>query len=1093
MMQLLAVGFALLSALSSGTAPLSALVQTAQAPTSQRSPIGSRAQDAPIPPAELLEAIWVEGRVEFPAGTPADEHAFVVARGHRFSNDGYHRAEVARDGTFRVAFQKRTRGAQISLEARYSFLAEPVTFLKLSEHGPIVLQPQLGGCLHVELVPAKAMFARSNEFSGVDVSLELASDESGTGRVVRTGPDHTCDFGGLPPEGDGYVRVLAPRTVVDPQLAGGWRPGQVATMRVTVAAGVTLRGRVLDDAGQPIAGARLNACKEIGRYCGGYFEEKLPVSAADGSFEISGVPAGDWILDGKASRHLPAQQQLPDFADGVVADNLVLVLSRGETIAGSVTRPDGKPVAGALVSWKSMTGDHLLTLDLLGEDRDAVSSAADGTFAITGLEKGSLRVLVDAYPPGPQPKWRLTDPKSRREHRDNLWHSAPVILESGRSDVVLVVQAPLSITGIVVNAAGVPVRDFKVNAQQGFGGKGWSSADEVKGHMLDDGKFRVDGLYGGSWDVTVTADGFDPSMPMHCTLPAESNPLTIQLVRAASISGRVVAPDGTPVSGARVVVGTKTRLVHVLDTDEESAGGGLLNPGERLGGHSDDSGRFDLTNVSPGPVELSARAKGWADSEARTVTVEPGQHLADVVLTMRTGGRLVVDVLDAQGKPAPGWTLSLQTEDGDRSETATCDANGRAAVDGLRAGTWSLSAFAPDTDIMARFGKNVHWQTTDIKAGKTTTVTLRTQPEAHIHVSGIVRIGGKPAADVGIEAARYDDNPRFESSLATSGPDGRYELQLERAGKYAWTTKVGATELLSWVHVPEGPELAHDIDIAGGSIRGHVVGPDKKPLNGIDVTLVSDRASTDLDPSYTSCSTSSDASGGFEFTGLDVGSFRLEARSPELLSEGVHPELGRFVRDGLAIRTGTRLDVEIEMTKSCAVSGVVLDSTGSPARGVSVFARNASGVMLDREPLAHTDGAGRFQIDGLPAGSVTFFARGTTEASRESDPITLSDGTPGRADLRTESATRLYVETRDAAGAFLHRVQVRIFDERGRDVNAVSRDGVYDDDDVPGQLEALLPTGTWRIVARCEGGIAAEAHADLTGHPAFGVKLRLTN
>ncbi len=84
---------------------------------------GRRAVLTPLE-AELKHAQWVEGRVKFPDGTPADEKLVVEARGKKFSNDSLHSVEVGRDGAFRVAFSKDTRSGWLRIQARYSYLAE---------------------------------------------------------------------------------------------------------------------------------------------------------------------------------------------------------------------------------------------------------------------------------------------------------------------------------------------------------------------------------------------------------------------------------------------------------------------------------------------------------------------------------------------------------------------------------------------------------------------------------------------------------------------------------------------------------------------------------------------------------------------------------------------------------------------------------------------------------------------------------------------------------------------------------------------------------------------------------------------------------
>src|SRR5262249_51611067 len=107
--------------------------------------------------AELARAHWVEGRVLFPPGTPADEKAVVVARGKKFADGGNHRVEVAPDGRFRVAFSEKTLSGQLTLEARYVYLAKLGRWSAKEPDAPVTLEPVLGARIEGRLVlPAGA-------------------------------------------------------------------------------------------------------------------------------------------------------------------------------------------------------------------------------------------------------------------------------------------------------------------------------------------------------------------------------------------------------------------------------------------------------------------------------------------------------------------------------------------------------------------------------------------------------------------------------------------------------------------------------------------------------------------------------------------------------------------------------------------------------------------------------------------------------------------------------------------------------------------------------------------------------------------------
>lgn len=111
-----------------------------------------RESTAGIRADELARAVWVEGQVLFPAGTPLDEEAFVEARGREFGDGSRQRARVDGDGRFRVALSERSKTGWLVLSARYAYLEKNYRW-KRSDTTPIVLTPRLGGRIEGKLVP----------------------------------------------------------------------------------------------------------------------------------------------------------------------------------------------------------------------------------------------------------------------------------------------------------------------------------------------------------------------------------------------------------------------------------------------------------------------------------------------------------------------------------------------------------------------------------------------------------------------------------------------------------------------------------------------------------------------------------------------------------------------------------------------------------------------------------------------------------------------------------------------------------------------------------------------------------------------------
>jgi beta-lactamase regulating signal transducer with metallopeptidase domain len=174
--------------------------------------------------------------------------------------------------------------------------------------------------------------------------------------------------------------------------------------------GTTIGGVVINEDGRPIAGAK------VGVQCQGHQNDKqrvfTSVSLAGGDDARVTDTHGRWTLD-----NVPEGEEgevllsfiHPDYVSDLTWGGLqgiqnvtlqslrqqkaTIVMSRGITITGSVTDPDGKPVAGAGVVWGddpyATTGSHQ-------EHRQQVHTDAKGAYRLPPLPPLALTVTVIA-------------------------------------------------------------------------------------------------------------------------------------------------------------------------------------------------------------------------------------------------------------------------------------------------------------------------------------------------------------------------------------------------------------------------------------------------------------------------------------------------------------------------------------------------------------------------------------------------------------------------------------------------------------------------------------------------------------------------
>src|SRR4029078_7103722 len=107
-------------------------------------------------------AIWIEGRVVFPPGAPAEDRVEVLSSASRREKSRHF--PVAPDGTVRAAVSKDTEKGTLDIGAPFLHLRSPaeVALAGRALDAPrVVLAPKVGGCVRGRIVlPPNALERR---------------------------------------------------------------------------------------------------------------------------------------------------------------------------------------------------------------------------------------------------------------------------------------------------------------------------------------------------------------------------------------------------------------------------------------------------------------------------------------------------------------------------------------------------------------------------------------------------------------------------------------------------------------------------------------------------------------------------------------------------------------------------------------------------------------------------------------------------------------------------------------------------------------------------------------------------------------------
>ncbi len=650
-------------------------------------------------------------------------------------------------------------------------------------------------------------------------SDEARTDTDGTFALAALTPGRPYEIKAKMP---GYAMNVQADLVVSPDRAN-------AVLTIVLGEGATVKGKVVDEAGKPLAKATVIAMEDAGMRAlrgGTTLKRDYALTQDDGTYVLDTLTRGARYRFGvSATGYAPL---FDTMTGGLTVETEAVrdfTLVKGGAIEGVVTdKATGAGVAGARVlavvgnlmrfggpgggrrGGGGFGGGGAAPAANPGEDEAStqiVLTGADGSFRIEGLKPGpvalaqvkaggygdySASVFAGMMPPGmtgggapPPPPWG--------DVRAGETLTVAVTLEAGGS-----------VSGRVMAATGagtVPVPGAQVSViQLSFMSMmtGFATATTA-----DDGTFRVDGIRPGRYTVTATASGFVAPDAMAegsaVEMPEGGGVLTKDVVMSAAgvLEGTVRDGKGAPVGAARV----RTRPAPERGGRGGGFSGGMLR-GVLPGGGTkvvltDADGRYRIDTVPGGEKQLvSAEADEFVPAESEPVEVRVGEaRTVDLVLT--GGGTLVGRVIDDRGGVVAGARLRVGHVDADAEAQANLNAWRADAMLEPRVifsgddGRFEITRIAPGRTLLKveKDGYTVFYRrdllirADDVLDNQVVTLTKGET------ISGVVKgEDGKPIAGVTV-AATKQTNPRrgpggggAGASADATANDGTVEPQL---------------------------------------------------------------------------------------------------------------------------------------------------------------------------------------------------------------------------------------------------------------------------------------------------------------------------
>ncbi|HKE02169.1 MAG TPA: carboxypeptidase-like regulatory domain-containing protein, partial [Planctomycetota bacterium] len=466
-------------------------------------------------------------------------------------------------------------------------------------------------------------------------------------------------------------------------------------------AGVAWSGRLVDEQGAPVAGARVYL-PEISRASGrarGLRGEPVATDAR-GAFELANVSPSVHSLVVVRADFAPAVVRVGESSDRAAKRDLgELRLAASGALRGQVLDARGFPVPGAVVTLAG--AQTIAAVAPRGE------TAADGTFTIAGLAAGSYAL-------------DLVDPAASALAGGFRRKTYELDLAPGETrTVTLDARDDARVRGHVRVSGGAPAESTEVALCAAD-----HSGREIAAAEVDiDGSFELSAPRAGTFLLEVRSlDGPTVRASRLVTLaPRETKEATIELGNA-SLSGHVsTSGDRTPVPNARVEIETDLGARWMLLADAE--------------------GRFRVNGLPAGVVRARALARGFAMAPAQTLRVAEGAN-ATCGFELTPESVVTIQVTDAARRPLPGARVAAWLDDGTFVGDEKTDAKGEVPLRALAGGNLQVvvehESYAQQrTSVSVTAGARVA-QAVEMKRVATLVATLRApkdQPAAFVDVT----------------------------------------------------------------------------------------------------------------------------------------------------------------------------------------------------------------------------------------------------------------------------------------------------------------------------------------------------------------------
>lgn len=425
-------------------------------------------------------------------------------------------------------------------------------------------------------------------------------------------------------------------------------------LKIALAKGARLSGRVARKNGEPVVGAMLTA-NQFGSYT-----PAVDTTDGDGNYLLEGLGAGSYSVTLLPDVKIGSEDMTADMLRNMQTRSVKLKEADEQTLDFTIETTTGITLDGNVTQNREPLGNVMLSFvpsadspkSKVGETRLQIANTDHvGHYSIDGLAAGKYTVAVQSmadFSHTVRQNFDIELGPDEQQHRDFEVSATGLEGRVTRADD----HSPLGGIRVSVDAVSDSVT---VDAFSKRGG-GRRAAEVV---TANDGTYRITGMAPGAY--TVVAGGTAPlylgsgnfaaSEPRAVTLvdgKIETG-IDIELTRGAVITGSVLA-EGQPAAGASLFFWRDGNPDSTRDAFSLTL--------------TDAAGNFKVDGLDPGQYLVIAKAPGFAPGWQARVEARADQETS-LSIRLVLGADLSVSVVDNAGQDVTAaTTLGLVSADG---------------------------------------------------------------------------------------------------------------------------------------------------------------------------------------------------------------------------------------------------------------------------------------------------------------------------------------------------------------------------------------------------------------------------------------------